>query len=213
MSEEVAPVSWDDKAPVNVWHSSVVSDLGAGWGVYAGKHYKAGDLMPYQYPGKWLTGIDYERLNRYLSNLTQKSNTISDSDRSFLCRFYGIWFKGDRITHADAVYDTFISYTFEVEWTDRFYFTDHYDGTTGAIVVDGEDEDVGFYMNEPPITGPYFYNICRRDWQPSEANVAAVPAADGGIAFVATKRIRPCDEILLDYGPHYNRSGYSAKKK
>jgi hypothetical protein len=115
----------------------------------------------------------------------------------------------------DLVYDSFVAYTFSAADEDVFFYWHRYRGSDGRVLRDPEDVQVpyGLYINEPP---PFetFYNRKTQRPQRSRVNVRTVYNEDRQcVEFITVCRVKAGDELLMSYGPFYDREGYEVNPK
>lgn len=185
--------------------------------------YKKGEKLPFTYQGVQTTYAMYDKLNEYLVRLTNMENmTVEEEDKHISKLDAMFTFQvtpaprreaagGGGIVDWDAVYDSFVAYSFEYNSkTKGMIFWPHYNGQ-GKVMPDERFEMYGLYMNEPP-TYDYFYNTHDKRhgygrMQESRCNVEVVLERKQ-VCFYALEDIEPYDELLLFYGVFFNRRNY-----
>ncbi len=172
-----------------------VSDHRGGLGLYACRFFDAGSVL-FEYPGITCDWKTYDWLNGYLAKGECDVDVLEKSAKIILVnkppRAAPNWHK---------IYDSFCSYIFS--GGDNVYvYWNVYDWTTGNIVCN-KKEIFGLFVNEPNAYNT-FLNQQSQEIQRSEANVRAI-TKNGRVHFVAKKKINAGDEILICYGPFYNR--------
>lgn len=147
---------------------------------------------------KWTSAETRDILN-YLADTF--GITIVKASRQSSRRPVKVW----SAPNWEAIYDSMIEHVFETTDGARIYWP-VYDWDTGKIVADKNDPaNAGLFINEPPPY-KYFINTQTDEYQGSRPNVRVEDDADGRKWFKVTRPIRQGDEILLCYGPLYNRS-------
>lgn len=180
--------------------TSIASNNDAGFGLYACRGFDAG-MVVLDYPGERCNYEQYESLNQYLA--------LCECDVLLLQQRYKITIvnrppHGKRKPNWHAIYDSFIEYVFS-GGDDLYVYWNIYDWTTGKIVAN-HLKDFGLFVNEPcPFDA--FFNTQSHCNQLSVPNVYAQASKDGrSLQFVAKKKIKAGDEILIFYGGFYPRA-------
>ena len=192
-----------------------------GLGLYSLEEFNVGDVMPFRYKGIHLNEDKYDELNKFLSDIENykeddKGNKIpktAEEIRADLKKSYNTWklriIKGPSKRSEpnwDKIYQSFLDYLFEyiAFGKSNFIFWGTYD-YDGNLVIDPNDpSNAGLFMNEPP---PYkqYLNILTGKYQLASPNVEQL-SDNEGIFFRAIKKISIGDEVLLCYGPFYDRN-------
>jgi len=204
----------DDTVVLN----SSVADR-AGCGLYALKGFRKGQRILAPYPGECATAESFDELNDFLVALTQQRRHDGcerpttgiirrcDKNLAILKRRWNITVRrtgGLWQPNWDALYDQLIAFRFDNDCGDVFYWGVY--GWDGRIRAQPTTQrNAALFLNEP---APYdrFVNRFTLEEQLSRSNVAACTDGAGDVIFYATRPIRYGDEILLEYGPFYNRT-------
>jgi hypothetical protein len=205
-----------------------------GFGLFVlDRGYKEGEQLPYMYEGIRISFAQYDRLNDYLVELTN-SNVMSRRAQDMHVRYLAKEFdfhvevpppppprRGgggggeDGRINWDAVYDTFISYSFENNSkTHSTVIWPRYNHL-GKVLPDERFHMYGLYMNEAPPY-EYFYNTFDKRHglgriQSSEYNVRVETNDNDDLCFYAYRDIEPFDELLFFYGVDFRRRDYEIK--
>lgn len=185
-------------APFFVMRSSI-SDC-AGNGLYALRSFSKGERLPFYYPGVKRSAEDIDMLNALLARITQDA-VNTEKTLEMLARLWDFHVEQGQVVDRDALYDEFLAYRFNDLYWNHYY-------ANGKIKADIDDPQcAALFMNEP---GEYerFFNLFSERIQKNDFNVECRTDEQGKIEFYARRKIRQGDEMLLYYGPEYDRSAY-----
>ncbi len=177
-----------------------------GYGLYAMRSFKKGKKLPFTYPGINGTEKDVDELNDYLVALCNEKCSDADPVAVLQTRwgvvvydfesFYGT---AKHPPHWDAIYDAFVAYRFGTRYWNI------YSWCGGAHILPSTQTNAALFVNEPP---PFarFVNRMTGNEQQSKPNIKAMDNKKGHVHFYAKCDIAEGDELLLNYGPFYNRN-------
>lgn len=179
----------------------------SGLGVYARHAYAPGATL-FKYPGKRVTAAVFDELNEFFSQLVDNWKN-PDAALLVLYQKYDIVIRRHEVLigvpNWRAIYKSFIQCIISNDYNDYIYWHT-YDWATGAIAGTSMcAKNPGILINEPP---PYdsFYNIERCGVQKSVTNVRTETREDREIYFVVKNAIQAGDELLIHYGPFFERN-------
>jgi hypothetical protein len=181
-----------------------VTDVGLG--VYARKTYEPGATL-FTYPGKRVSADTFNEINEFLFQLVDNWQT-PDASLQILHQKYGVIIYRTTVLigvpNWRAIYKTFIRFLIANDYGEYMYWT-MYDWSSGEIAGTWIcTKNPGILINEPP---PYdaFFNLQRSCLQKSVTNVRTETREDHEIYFVAKTQIEVGDELLIHYGPFFER--------
>lgn len=178
-----------------------------GRGLYSLCAYERGDMLPFTYPGKSLLLDEHEGLCDFLLACTQQTEWDANAVNAAVSRLYDDWGvelvqrEALRVPYWDCLYDSFVAYRFATS-THMFYWP-AYTWTGHVWALGTTPVNAPIFINEPTHFS-HFYNRVKERVQISRANLESV-LVDGVVRFRAIRKINRWDELLMHYGPEYNR--------
>lgn len=195
---------------------------GAGKGIYAARAFDSGTRIGITYPGVKSSISQYDKLNTTLfmwAQAFEEGDERGDAEErvKLLRDDFNFHIRKRYHEHSDgpnwpAIYDSFVSYVFSAT-SDITIYWNHFEWESGDLICPRDDLSAmdptlcaGLFTNEPPDC-EMFFNVLLKTEQTSCVN-AMVKWSDRRqeLEFWSTRKIKRHEEILISYGPFYNRN-------